>query len=145
MDVTMLEAIKIIAGDNKPLCEAITKCYIVCEGISAPTLEAYKILNEKYGPDLERIWNEVRLTIMNTRSLYDLLCNKRFTSTAILWTALVEMINIDLDYFESPKTSLSSEQIKNWFKFNGTDYREYLAPLVTRVDELRAEVQAERG
>lgn len=141
----MLEAIRIIAGDNKPLCEAITKCYIMCEGISPSTLSAYKRLNEKYGPDLERLWNEARLTIMNNYNLYSLLCNNRYTSKSILWTALQRMFSIDVDSYAPSRMLLSSEQIKNWFAFNGLDYKEYLAPLVTRVDELRATVKAERG
>ena len=145
MDVTMLESIKIIAGDNKPLCEAITKCFIMCEGATEPTKIAYEYLNQKYGPDLDRLWNEVRLLLLNERDLYELLPNMRHKSTSILWTALLRMFRRDLEYYESPKTSLSSEQVKNWFKANGYDYKEYLAPLVTKVDELRAQEIAERG
>ena len=145
MDVTMLESIKIIAGDNKPLCEAITKCFIMCEGATEPTLFAYKCLTEKYGPDLDRLWESVKLLLLHERDLHDLMLNTRHKSTSILWTALLRMFRRDLEYYEAPKTSLSSEQVKNWFKVNGYDYKEYLAPLVTKVDELRAQEIAERG
>ena len=139
----MFSTIREIAGKNTPLCEAITKVYCLCEGIHGPTAIAYAMLDDKFAPggdiDVNDIAESVRMVVANDRALYEMLVNSRTKAHGIAWLALQKIFTEYLEYNESPKASLSSDQIKNWFAKHGVDYTVAMAPAVAKVEELREE------
>jgi len=139
----MFNTIEELAGNNAPLCEAIQGIYAICEGVAAPTAVAYSMLDDRFAPggqvDTSDIADSVRMVVANDRQLYDMLMSTRVKAHGIAWLALQKIFTEYLEYNESPKTKLSSEQIKNWFARHGVDFREAMATAVAKVEELRGE------
>ena len=139
----MFKEIEEIAGKDTPLCEAIQGVYALCEGVSPQTAVAYSMLDDRFAPtgeiDTADLADSVRMVVANDQSLYNMLMNTRTKAHGIAWLALQHIFTEFLEYNESPKTDLSSEQIKRWFARHGVDYQVAMAPAVAKVEELREE------
>ena len=142
----MFKEIEKIAGKNTPLCEAIQGVYALCEGVAAPTAVAYSMLDDRFAQggeiNTDELADSVRMVVANDQSLYNMLMNTRTKAHGIAWLALQHIFTDYLEYNESPKTELSSEQIKRWFARHGVDYQVAMAPAVAKVEELREEDRA---
>ena len=67
--------------------------------------------------------------------------NKRRTVTAIVWQALIDVINYygNEEFGRGYGWKMDQKAVQRWFKRNGVDYKEVLKPVVDSVEELRKE------
>lgn len=111
--------------------------------ISLQVKKAYEALNERFVSNGKINENElaanIRMVALNTRSIESKINNKRNSITGIVWDALSLLVKDILEYNENSKTNLSSEQIKNWFAYNGTTYQSALKKAVDKIQDLRDE------
>lgn len=111
--------------------------------VSKPIADAYSLLDEYFCDEDGRLTSDavdkVYLTFRNERDLYDRSKSRAVKSHSLAWDALLREINATLEWDdENPHaTSLTSEQVKNWFKLKGRDYKEELKPLVAVIDAYR--------
>lgn len=114
--------------------------------ISLPVKKAYEALNERFVSngkiDENDLADQIRMIVLNNRSIERQINNKRVTIHSIVWQALEVTIKLYLEYCECPKTNLSSEQIKNWFTYNGTTYQAALKKAVDKIQDLRMEINS---
>ena len=111
--------------------------------VSKPIADAYSLLDGYFCDEDGRLTNDavdkIYLTFRNERDLYDRSKSRAVKSHSLAWSALIRQINATLEWDdENPHaTSLTSEQVKNWFKLKGRDYKEELKPLVAVIDAYR--------
>lgn len=111
--------------------------------VSKPIADAYSLLDGYFCDEDGRLTSDavdkVYLTFRNERDLYDRSKSRAVKSHSLAWDALLREINATLEWDdENPHaTSLTSEQVKNWFKLKGRDYKEELKPLVAVIDAYR--------
>lgn len=111
--------------------------------VSKPIADAYSLLDGYFCDEDGRLTNDavdkIYLTFRNERDLYDRSKSRAVKSHSLAWDALLREINATLEWDdENPHaTSLTSEQVKNWFKLKGRDYKEELKPLVAVIDAYR--------
>lgn len=107
--------------------------------------DAYALLDDYFCDDSGNLSKDaiekVMLTFKNERDLYDRSKSNAVKSHALAWDALLREIKATLEWDdETPHaTNLSSEQVKNWFKLKGRDFKEDLKPLVDAIDRQRKE------
>ena len=113
--------------------------------VSKSVADAYALLDDYFCDDSGNLSKDaiekVMLTFKNERDLYDRSKSNAVKSHALAWDALLREIKATLEWDdETPHaTNLSSEQVKNWFKLKGRDFREDLKPLVDAIDRQRKE------
>ena len=118
--------------------------------ISDEVKEAYDALNERFTDNYTKIKkssnckiNEKELAyyiveyIESNEKLTFRLSNKKVSNTSILWDGLHGLFKQYLKGHGGSKIDLSSEQLKNWFAYNGTDYKTALKQAVTKINNLR--------
>jgi len=111
--------------------------------VSKPIADAYYLLDGYFCDEDGRLTDDavdkIYLTFRNERDLYDRSKSRAVKSHSLAWDALLREINATLEWDdENPHaTSLTSEQVKNWFKLKGRDYKEELKPLVAVIDAYR--------
>jgi hypothetical protein len=111
--------------------------------VSKPIADAYSLLDGYFCDEDGRLTDDavdkIYLTFQNERDLYDRSKSRAVKSHSLAWDALLREINATLEWDdENPHaTSLTSEQVKNWFKLKGRDYKEELKPLVAVIDAYR--------
>ena len=108
--------------------------------ISDAVRKAYEELNERFCDYHGKIQEDelrksIRKVIDNTQSLYYQFKNGRTKVRASVWYALEHMINDYLEWADCRK--LSSEQIKNWFAYNNTDYKTALKKTIEYFEDLK--------
>lgn len=115
--------------------------------VSTPVAQAYKVLDDQYcdertGKITGPAFDAIMVMAENDRPIYDYAQNKRTKSHSVAWMALLKDIAYTLQWHDDTPhaNSLTSEQLKNWFRLKGQDYKEELAPLVKLVDEWRADM-----
>ena len=115
--------------------------------VSMPVAQAYKVLDDQYcdertGKITGPAFDAIMVMAENDRPIYDYARNKRAKSHSVAWMALLKDIAFTLQWHDDTPhaNSLTSEQLKNWFRLKGQDYKEELAPLVKLVDEWRADM-----
>lgn len=107
--------------------------------------DAYALLDDYFCDDSGNLSKDaiekVMLMFKNERDLYDRSKSNAVKSHALAWDALLREIKATLEWDdETPHaTNLSSEQVKNWFKLKGRDFKEDLKPLVDAIDRQRKE------
>lgn len=84
--------------------------------------------------------DEVIDTIRSNKSLIKKCVEKRSKTYSIVWDALT-WIFLYVIKANSLRVSLSSDKIKNWFKFNNTTFDVALKPVIEAVDGLREELR----
>lgn len=112
--------------------------------ISGEVKEAYDALNERYTNyhgklNKKDLSDSIRFYVDNTQKFYNVLRNNRVSSKNIVWSALLDLVKKTLEWYECSKTELSSEQLKNWFAYNGTTYQDALKEAIKNIDNLRKE------
>lgn len=141
----MVKIIEEIAGKGTPLCESIQKLYMLCEGVTQPTLHSFMLLNQRFGdgnrPDPNKITDAVDVLVDNDRELYDTMFNTRSPSRAVAWATWMKVVNSFLEFQEAKP--LSSEQIKRWFLDGGMSLEEGMKGAIAAIDSKRAERKAE--
>lgn len=124
---------------------ASSKSAIITAGVSRLTEEAYKALNERFTNlkgkvDEDELEATIRLEVLSNRSLESQLRkNSRTKAHSVAWQALLNAFNSYLEWYECDKHSLTSEQVKGWFKYNNSDFKKALEKSVKMIEELRAE------
>lgn len=115
--------------------------------VSTPVAQAYKVLDNQYcdertGKITGPAFDAIMVMAENDRPICDYAQNKRTKSHSVAWMALLKDIAYTLQWHDDTlhANSLTSEQLKNWFRLKGQDYKEELAPLVKLVDEWRADM-----
>ena len=115
--------------------------------VSTPVAQAYKVLDNQYcdertGKITGPAFDAIMVMAENDRPIYDYARSKRVKSHSVAWMALLKDIAYTLQWHDDTPhaNSLTSEQLKNWFRLKGQDYKEELAPLVKLVDEWRADM-----
>ena len=115
--------------------------------VSTPVAQAYKVLDDQYcdektGKITAPAFDSIMLVAENDEPIYRYAQGKRVKSHSVAWMALLKDIEATLQWHDDVPhaNNLTSEQVKNWFRLKGQDYREELAPLVKRVEEWRAEM-----
>lgn len=77
----------------------------------------------------------------NTLYLYHkLIDNRRSPIHSIVWQALTECVNMEL---ESDNLQCTSAQLKKWFAIHGYDYKEVMKPLINELSKEREEILSE--
>lgn len=113
----------------------------VVKNLDSRTIEAYDSLNKRFASkgklDSQDLADSISMIVDNTKSLYDQLLNNKHSMTSIVWQALNIVVNKHLEFTECSKHSLSSEQLKKWFKANDTTFEEALKPAVKKVQKLK--------
>ena len=112
--------------------------------LSDKVKEAYDSLNERYTNyhgklNKKDLSDSIRFYVDNTQKFYNMLRNNRVSSKNIAWSALLDLVKKTLEWYECSKTELSSEQLKNWFAYNGTTYQDALKEAINNIDNLRKE------
>ena len=112
--------------------------------LSDKVKEAYDSLNERYTNyhgklNKKDLSDSIRFYVDNTQKFYNMLRNNRVSSKNIAWSALLDLVKKTLEWYECSKTELSSEQLKNWFAYNGTTYQDALKEAIKNIDNLRKE------
>ena len=111
--------------------------------VSKSIADAYKVLDDYYcdndGSLRKGFVNQIMTTFVNDRDLYTRSQSKAVKSHSLAWDVLCRQINAHLEWDdETPHaTKLTSEQVKNWFKLKGRDFKEDLKPLVDAIDAYR--------
>lgn len=114
--------------------------------VSTPVAQAYRLLDDQYCDENGKITGPALDSVMvfaeNDEPIYNYAMDKRVKSHSVAWMALLKDIAFTLKWYDDTPhaTSLSSEQVKNWFKLKGQDYKEELAPFVKLVDEWRTDM-----
>lgn len=108
--------------------------------ISEGVRKAYDELNERFCDYHGKIYvDELKASIGeivdNDQSLYSQIKNNRIKVHSVVWYALEKVFNKYLEWAECRK--LSSEQIKNWFAYNNTDYKTALKKVVEYMEGIR--------
>ena len=110
---------------------------------STPVAKAYELLDDYFCDDTGALSKDavekVLLTFRNDRGFYDRSKLKAIKSYSLAWDALLREIQATLEWDDEfpHATKLSSEQVKNWFKLKGRDFKEDLKPLVDAIDKQR--------
>lgn len=111
--------------------------------VSKSIADAYKSLDDYYcnndGSLRKDFMDQIMTTFVNERDLYNRSQSKAVKSHSLAWDVLCREINAHLEWDdETPHaTKLTSEQVKNWFKLKGRDFKEDLKPLVDAIDAYR--------
>ena len=110
--------------------------------ISDEVKEAYEALNERYTDyhgkiNEKELSDSIRRFVENTAKHEARLGNKRVSTTSIVWYGLYGLFKEYLEWYECSKTDLSNEQIKNWFAYNGTDYKNALKQAINNINNVR--------
>jgi hypothetical protein len=115
--------------------------------VSTPVAQAYKVLDDQYcdektGKMTGPAFDSIMLMAENDEPIYNYAQSKRVKSHSVAWMALLKDIAMTLQWHDDVPhaENLTSEQVKNWFKFKGQDYKTELAPLVKLIDEWRADM-----
>lgn len=111
---------------------------------SKPVADAYKVLDNYYldnGKLSDFLTEQVLMTYKNDGAMYSRSKSKAVKSHSLAWESLLTTINALLEWDDETEhaTKLTSEQVKNWFKANGMDYKEALKPLVDAIENQRKE------
>lgn len=111
---------------------------------SKPVADAYKVLDNYYldnGKLSDFLTEQVLMTYKNDGAMYNRSKSKAVKSHSLAWESLLATINALLEWDDETEhaTKLTSEQVKNWFKANGMDYKEALKPLVDAIENQRKE------
>lgn len=109
-----------------------------------PVADAYKVLDNYYmdnGKLSDFLTEQVLMTYKNDGAMYSRSKSKAVKSHSLAWESLLATINALLEWDDETEhaTKLTSEQVKNWFKANGMDYKEALKPLVDAIENQRKE------
>ena len=111
--------------------------------VSKPIADAYSLLDGYFCDENGRLTDDavdrIFITFRNEKDLVDRCKSKATKSHSIAWDALLREIQATLEWDDEfpHATKLSSEQVKNWFKLKGRDYKEELKPLVAVIDAYR--------
>lgn len=115
--------------------------------VSTPVAQAYKVLDDQYcdektGKITGPAFDSIMIMAENDEPLYRYAQSKRVKSHSVAWMALLKDIAMTLQWHDDVPhaENLTSEQVKNWFKFKGQDYKTELAPLVKLIDEWRTDM-----
>lgn len=84
--------------------------------------------------------DEVIDVIRSSKELIKKCVEKRSNTHSIVWDALTRIFLYVIKY-NSLRVSLSADKMKNWFRFNNTDYKTALKPIIDSVEELRKELR----
>lgn len=112
---------------------------------STSVAKAYELLDDYFCDDTGALSKDavekVLITFRNDRGFYDRSKLKAVKSYSLAWDALLSEIQATLEWDDEfpHATKLSSEQVKNWFKLKGRDFKEDLKPLVDAIDRQRKE------
>ena len=90
-----------------------------------------------YIDDIEYLTDQVLITIRNTEWLANDIANKRKPVHSLVWQALLEIIRFNLG------EPLTSSQLQAGFRALGIDYKEFLKPVVERIEEERKDALEE--
>lgn len=140
------ECADIIAKNKSKVVSCTHRIFAFVDSIlrrlDSKTIEAYQHLNERFYDyhgklNKEELTNSIITEIETRQGFYDRLLNKKQKITSICWDALSNVFRNYLEWCESKKTDLSSEQIKNWFKANDTTYQEVLKDTLKEIQKLR--------
>ena len=118
---------------------------------STSVAKAYELLDDYFCDDAGALSKDavekVLLTFRNDRGFYDRSKLKAIKSYSLAWDALLDEIQATLEWDDEfpHATKLSSEQVKNWFKLKGRDFKEDLKPLVDAIDKQRKTWDEERA
>lgn len=90
-----------------------------------------------YIDDIEYLTDQVLITVHNTEKLANDIANKRKPVHSLVWQSLLEIIRFDLG------EPLTSSQLKAGFRELGIDYKEFLKPVIKRIEEERQDALEE--
>lgn len=90
-----------------------------------------------YIDDIEYLTDQVLITVHNTEKLANDIANKRKPIHSLVWQSLLEIIRFDLG------EPLTSSQLKAGFRALGIDYKEFLKPVIKRIEEERQDALEE--
>lgn len=90
-----------------------------------------------YIDDIEYLTDQVLITVRNTEKLANDIANKRKPIHSLVWQSLLEIIRFDLG------EPLTSSQLKAGFRALGIDYKEFLKPVIKRIEEERQDALEE--
>lgn len=113
--------------------------------VSKPVADAYALLDDYFCDDSGNLSRDavekVMLTFTNEQDLYDRSKSNAVKSHDLAWEALLHEIKATLEWDDEfpHATNLSSEQVKDWFKLKGRDYKKDLEPLVAAIDAKRTQ------
>ena len=93
--------------------------------------------------ELVYISDAVDMWLFNTKRLYDEIFNKRRKATSIAYEALIDLFQDTVDGYDV-KVRVTSEMVKQWFKRAGLSYIDALKPVVDKIEEERAEADAQK-
>ena len=108
---------------------------------------AYDILDDYYienGRLTPKFGDDLKLELTNNGDLYRLAKSSRTSTQSLVWDTMLDVFETLLEYEDETQhaTKLSSEQVKNWFRDNGLDYKEALKPYVDFFDKVRSNWKA---
>lgn len=105
--------------------------------------DAYKLLDDYFcdnnGALRSDAIDKMYTTFRNESDLTARSKSKATKSHSLAWETLIREIKATLEWDDEfpHATSLTSEQVKNWFKLKGRDFKEDLKPLVDAIDAYR--------
>lgn len=111
--------------------------------VSKSIADAYKLLDDYFCDNNGNLRtdaiNKIYTTFRNESDLTARSKSKATKSHSLAWETLIREINATLEWDDEfpHATSLTSEQVKNWFKLKGRDFKEDLKPLVDAIDAYR--------
>lgn len=113
------------------------------------TSSAQSVWNELYvDPDTNKIYEDyladnVDIWLFNTESLYNELKNKRRKSYSIVYEAMLDLFQSNVnDNLYPKKVRVTSEMVQRWFKKHNADFKAILKPVVDKVEEERQELNS---
>ena len=118
---------------------------------STPVAKTYELLDDYFCDDAGALRKDavekIFILFRNEKDLVDRCQSKATKSHSIAWEALLREIQATLEWDDEfpHATKLSSEQVKNWFKLKGRDFKEDLKPLVDAIDKQRKTWDEERA
>jgi hypothetical protein len=111
--------------------------------VSKSIADAYKLLDDYFcdnnGALRSDAIDKMYTTFRNESDLTARSKSKATKSHSLAWETLIREIKATLEWDDEfpHATSLTSEQVKNWFKLKGRDFKEDLKPLVDAIDAYR--------
>lgn len=94
----------------------------------------------KVDPDF--IADNVELFIWNTKEYYDEIFNTRRPAHSAAYSGLLGLFQLNVTDYDV-NVRITSEMVKQWLKKHGIDYVKLLKPIVDKIEEERAEREAE--